>query len=441
MYNRRAILGLFVSSLALISASRASAASKAPALRGALDASSLPKGSLQAMIDEAARSGTPLYLPPGTYKAANLTLPDGTRITGVSGASRILHRGSVNSAAGATRIELSGIVIESDGGTSGELNGGMVQLTGISALSIDNCEFRGGAKHGLRLEGCAGRVERSRFSGAGQAGMFAVNSTGLTIDGNTVGDCGNGGILVHRYDKGEDNSVVTGNRISRIRADDGGTGESGNGINVFRAGGVMIANNHISDCAFTAVRANSGDNVQVSDNQCLRSGETAIYVEFAFQGAVVSGNLVDGAANGISIANFNEGGRLVSVTGNVVRNLTLDGPYKPDVAFGTGIAAEADTVISGNVIEGAPYWALQLGWGPYLRNLVVTGNVIRQSAVGCAVSVADGAGTAVIADNIFEAMKDGAVFGYAWEKKVSGDLTKSGGSAYPHLTVERNRVL
>ncbi len=34
---------------------------------------------------------------------------------------------------------------------------------------------------------------------------------------------------------------------------------------------------------------------------------------------------------------------------------------------------------------------MQLGWGPYLRNLVVTGNVIRKAPVGCAVSVADGA--------------------------------------------------
>jgi uncharacterized secreted repeat protein (TIGR03808 family) len=441
MHHRRTMLALIGSVLALPVTRQALAATKQPALRGALDASTAGKGDLQAMIDEAARSDTPLYLPAGTYKATNLVLPDRTRIIGVPGASRILHRGALNSAESARRIELTGLVIEADGGTIADQNGGLLQLTGIGELAIDNCEIRGGSKHGLRLELCGGRVDRSRFSGSAQAGIFAVNSAGLTIAGNTVFDCGNGGILVHRWEKGEDNTVVSGNRITRIRADDGGTGENGNGINVFRAGGVMINDNHISDCAFTAVRANSGDNVQISNNQCLRSGETAIYVEFAFQGAVVSGNLVDDAANGISIANFNEGGRLVSITGNVVRNLRLDGPYKPDVAFGTGIAAEADTVISGNVIEGAPYWGLQLGWGPYLRNIVVTGNVIRSAAVGCAVSVADGAGTAIIADNVFEDMKDGAIFGYAWEKKVSSDLTKTEQPIYPHLTVERNRVI
>lgn len=440
MHLRRNILGFLGTALAMPMAGRAFAASKPPALRGALDASGVAKNGLQAMIDEAARNDTPLYLPAGTYQAANLVLPDNCRISGVPGASRILHRGSLNSADGVRRIELSGIVIESNGGMADEENGGLVQLTGVDDLQIDNCEIRGSSKHGLRLERCGGRIERSRLSGAAQAGVFAVNSTGLSITGNTVTECGNGGILVHRWEKGEDGTVISGNRVTRIRADDGGTGQNGNGINIFRAGGVVIASNHISDCAFTAVRANSGDNVQINGNQCLRSGETAIYVEFDFQGAVVSNNLIDGAANGISIANFNEGGRLAAVSGNIVRNLTLDGPYKHEVGFGTGIAAEADTVISGNVIEGAPLWAMQLGWGPYLRNLAVTGNVVRKSAIGCAVSVADGAGTAVITGNVFQEMSDGAIFGFEWDKKVSGDLAKADSERYPRLTIEQNRI-
>jgi uncharacterized secreted repeat protein (TIGR03808 family) len=149
--------------------------------------------------------------------------------------------------------------------------------------------------------------------------------------------------------------------------------------------------------------------------------------------------MIDGAANGISIANFDEGGRLASVTGNVVRNLTLKGPYKHEVGFGIGIAAEADTLISGNVIEGAPRWGMQIGWGPYLRNVVVSGNVVRKAPVGCAVSVADGAGTAVITDNVFQETAEGGVLGFQWEKKVSGELA-GGGSRYAQLTVERNRV-
>jgi uncharacterized secreted repeat protein (TIGR03808 family) len=266
-----------------------------------------------------------------------------------------------------------------------------------------------------------------------------VESSGLSVTGNELFDCGNGGILIHRFKKAADDSIVSGNRIYRIGATDGGTGQNGNGINLFRADNVMVANNHISDCAFTAIRANSASDVQITGNQCRRSGETAIYVEFEFEGAVVANNMIDGAANGISIANFDKGGRLASVTGNVVRNLKLDGPYKPDVSFGIGIAAEADTLVANNIIEGAPRWGMQLGWGPYMRNLVVTGNVVRKAPVGCAVSVADGAGTAVITDNVFQETAGGAVVGFAWDKKMSGELA-DGAGGYAHLTVERNRV-
>ena len=62
----------------------------------------------------------------------------------------------------------------------------------------------------------------------------------------------------------------------------------------------------------------------------------------------MANNLVDGAANGISVANFDQGGRLATVSGNIVRNLTTVGPYETQPpGFGTGIAAEADTAITG----------------------------------------------------------------------------------------------
>ncbi|MFS8147532.1 TIGR03808 family TAT-translocated repetitive protein [Rhizobium sp. BR 249] len=426
------------------------AAAAEPKLRGAIDAAEYraiaesgdrKTRNLQQMIEQAARENVPVFLPPGTYKVSNLTLPDNTRISGVPGASRIVYTGEGHlfAAENVRRVELSNLVIDGGNRRLGDYAGGLLQFAGVDEVLIDNCEIGGSRKHGVQLERCGGRIERSRISGAAQSGLYAVESANLSISGNTVSDCGNGGILVHRWKKAEDGTVVSGNRISNIRANDGGTGENGNGINIFRADSVMVVNNHISDCAFTAIRANSASDIQINSNQCRRSGETAIYVEFAFEGAVVSGNLIDGAANGISIANFDEGGRLASVTGNVVRNLTLKGPYKHEVGFGIGIAAEADTLISGNAIEGAPRWGLQIGWGPYLRNVIVNGNVVRKTPVGCAVSVADGAGTAVITDNVFQETSEGAVLGFQWEKKVSGELA-SGGSPYAQLTVERNRT-
>ena len=194
-------------------------------------------------------------------------------------------------------------------------------------------------------------------------------------------------------------SPATGS--SGSRAKDGGTGENGNGINVFRADGVIVANNRITDCAFTAVRANSASNVQIIGNNCRDCGEVGIYSEFAFAGALIANNIVDRAATGISVANFSEGGRMAVVAGNIVRNLVATGPYQPDApGFGVGISVEADVAATGNIVDGAPLYGMMLGWGPYLRDVAATGNVIRRAPIGIAVSVVEGSGSAVISDNL-----------------------------------------
>ena len=61
--------------------------------------------------------------------------------------------------------------------------------------------------------------------------------------------------------------------------------------------------------------AHAAELIASVDRSRLNSGETGIYSEFQFEGAVISANVVDGATNGISVVNFNEGGRLATVTG------------------------------------------------------------------------------------------------------------------------------
>ena len=56
--------------------------------------------------------------------------------------------------------------------------------------------------------------------------------------------------------------------------------------------------------------------------------------------------------------------------------------------------------MTGNVIENAPYAGIAAGLGPYLRDVAMTANVVRRAEFGIAVSVAPGAGAAVIADNM-----------------------------------------
>ncbi|PBC02739.1 TIGR03808 family TAT-translocated repetitive protein [Mesorhizobium sp. WSM3860] len=407
---------------------------------GALDDQSK---AFATMLSDASDRDAPVFLPPGTYLVSNLKLPARVRLSGVPGATRIVYGGNghLMMAEQAEHIELSGLVLDGSNRWLADYTQGLLDLRRVAHLAIDNCQVTGSGKNGLALEHVAGRIGRCDVSGAADAGIYSVEAGGLEISGNTVSDCANGGILVHRWQPAEDGTIVSGNRVQRIGARSGGTGQNGNGINAFRAGNVIISANVVSDCAFSAIRANSSSNLQIAGNTCSRSGETGIYSEFSFEGAILSNNLVDGAANGISIVNFNEGGRMAVCANNIVRNLSTVGPYTAEPpGFGVGISAEADTSVSGNVVENAPLYGMQLGWGPYLRNVVATGNIIRKSGTGIVVSVVEGSGSAVISDNIIDAAQNGAIIGQRWANPVTGDLAGSTYTGYAHLTVERNKV-
>ena len=57
-----------------------------------------------------------------------------------------------------------------------------------------------------------------------------------------------------------------------------------------------------------------------------------------------------------------------------------------------------------------------------MRNVVATGNVIRKAGTGIAVTVVEGAGSAVISDNVIDGARNGAIVGYRWAEPATGDL-------------------
>ena len=83
---------------------------------------------------------------------------------------------------------------------------------------------------------------------------------------------------------------------------------------------MIVRGNHIRNAAFSAIRGNAASDIQIIGNNCAELDEVAIYSEFDFEGAVIADNVIDGTESGISITNFNEGGRLATVHGNIVRN-------------------------------------------------------------------------------------------------------------------------
>jgi uncharacterized secreted repeat protein (TIGR03808 family) len=398
--------------------------------------------TLQRTIDQAAASRLPVSLPAGTYRAAGLELPPGVQIAGVAGATRIVaNRGRpIFNAAHAGDIRISGVAFDGGGQTLPK-GTGLVTLSDGENVRLTDCEFIGASCFGIALDGIGGEVTGNSVLGAADAAVFSINARGLTIARNRIRRAGNNGIQVWRSEQGEDGTIVADNTIEQIESRDGGTGQNGNGVNVFRAASVTVRGNRIRDCVFSAVRGNGASNIRILDNACGNLGEVALYAEFSFEGAIIANNTVDNAGHGVSVTNFNDGGRLAVVQGNIFRNLGPQPTARIDNKdHGIGIYVEADTAVSGNVVEKAARAGVMAGWGRYLRDVTITGNVVRQSAVGVAVSVVTGAGAALIANNLISGASRGAILGMDHLTPVTGDLAKDGTTRYSQLVISGNRV-
>jgi uncharacterized secreted repeat protein (TIGR03808 family) len=450
--DRRAVFAALAGAGTLGAASQARAAQPRETFsRAELDAVSLglhPNAPddqsqvLQRAIEQAATARAVLRLAPGFYRAGALQLPSYAAISGVAGATRIVMAGgpSIMSATGSDHVSVSGVVLDGAGILLPERRG-LLHVAQGRAIRVTDCEIVNSGRNGVSLESVEGEVAANTISG-GDAAIFSIDARGLKIAGNTIRGAGNGGILVWRSTQGDDGTLIVDNRIEGIMNKAGGSGQWGNAINVFRAGNVIVRGNRIRDAAFTAVRGNAASNLQIVGNTCSGLGEVALYAEFGFEGAVIANNIVDGAALGVSVTNFDKGGRLAVVQGNLIRNLVGRRPpgTDPNDSAGIGIGVEADSVVTGNVIENAPYAGIAAGWGAYLRDVAITSNVIRRAEFGITVSVAPGAGAAVIADNMISDIRSGAIVGMEWKKPVTGDLSKDGATRYAQLSIVGNRV-
>jgi uncharacterized secreted repeat protein (TIGR03808 family) len=397
--------------------------------------------ALQRAIDQAAAARTPLALAPGVYRASDLALPAGSQIVGVRGATKLLSsRGRpLLTATQAEQVTLTGLVLDGAGAKLPDRLG-LLSLMNGRGVKVTDCQVIGAGGHGISLEGIAGEISGTTVAGIADVAIISFDAKGLTITRNIVRDAGNNGIQILRQVAGEDGTMVLDNRIEDIRNVSGGSGQFGNAINAHRAGHVIVRGNRIRNCAFSAVRGNSASSIEITGNSCSELGEVALYSEFSFEGAVIANNTVDGAQIGVSVANFNEGGRIAVVQGNIFRNLSLrQGKNDPD-SRAIGIYVEADTAVTGNVVENAAFAGVMAGWGRYLRDVTVTGNVVRTADIGVGVSVVPGAGGAVIADNMISAARRGAILGMDHLQVVSGDLTKDGTTRYAQLAITGNRV-
>jgi uncharacterized secreted repeat protein (TIGR03808 family) len=399
--------------------------------------------ALQRAIDETARAQVPLALPPGVYRTGMLRLQNGSQLIGIRGATRLVFTGgaSMLQGEGAGHIGLTNITL--DGGSIPlPTRRGLLHCLGGRDIRIADCEITGSGGNAIWFESVSGDISGNIIANIATTAIVSFDAQGLLVSRNTIQNTNDNGIEILRTAIGDDGTQVLDNRIEDIKAGPGGSGQYGNAINAFRAGNVIVRGNRIRNCDYSAVRGNSASNIQITGNSVSDVREVALYSEFSFEGAVIANNTVDGAALGVSVCNFNEGGRIAVVQGNIIRNLLPKRPIgtAPDDDAGIGIYVEADTSVTGNVIENAPAFGIMAGWGKYLRDVVISGNVIRNAFVGVGVSVLPGAGTALVNNNMISETPRGAVVGLDHARAITPDLAAEGAQHFAQVVMGTNAV-
>ena len=389
--------------------------------------------ALQNAIDQTAGARVPLVLGPGEYRARELKLPTGTQIVGVRGATKLIFEGGAGLifARGADHVTLSGLIFDGKSKTLGD-DRGLVHVVSGHDVRVIDCEIANAGGHGIVLEEVEGGVSGTIVAHAAASGIVSRNALGLFIEKNSVRGAAGSGIVVMRTAKGDDGALVLDNRIEDI---------SGNAIDIAQADNVTVRGNRMVRIAHCGVHGKASSCLQVANNTIKEIGDIAVYSEFGFEGAVISNNTVSGAAIGVALVNFDQGGRLAAVQGNLIRNLKANRSTgsKDNFGGGVGIIVEADAAVTGNVIENAPNTGIRIGWGEFMRDVTATGNVVRNVGFGITASVSTGAGQAVIAANMIAEAARGSVVGMDFAEVLPDDLTKPT-TRFAHLIVRGNKI-
>lgn len=399
--------------------------------------------ALQRAINEAANAQMPLALAPGIYRTGALQLPNGAQLVGVRGASILKFIGgpSLLASQGASGISLTSLTLDGAGIKLADRRG-LVHFQNSIDVRVQDCDIVGSGGYGIWFESIAGEVSGNTIRKTANTAFTSFDALGLLVAQNTIQDASDNGIEILRTTMGDDGTIVVNNRIDDIKAGPGGSGQHGNAINAFRAGNVIVSGNRIRNCDYSGVRGNSASNIHITGNSISNVREVALYSEFAFEGAVIANNTVDICAVGVSVANFNEGGRMVTVHGNVIRNILPKRPIgtAPDDDAGIGIVVEADAAVTGNIVENAPSFGIMAGWGKYLRDVTITGNVLRNAFIGIGVSVVPGAGTALVSNNLISGSRGSAIVGLDHAKTVTADLGAEGTSRFQQIVLGLNAI-
>src|SRR5581483_5928464 len=185
--------------------------------------------ALQRAIDEAARAGVPLALPPGVYRTGMLRIADGAQLVGVRGATRIVFSGgsAMLVGEGASHVGLSGMTL--DGGNLPlPARHGLIYCLGGRDVRITDCEITNSGGNGIWIEQVSGDISGNIITGIAGTAIVSFDAKGLIVSRNTITGTNDNGIEILRTAIGDDGTLVADNRIEDIKAGPGGSGQYGN---------------------------------------------------------------------------------------------------------------------------------------------------------------------------------------------------------------------
>ncbi|MGQ4273616.1 TIGR03808 family TAT-translocated repetitive protein [Terrihabitans sp. B22-R8] len=331
--------------------------------------------ALQRAVDAAQQTALPLFIPKGVYRVGTVRItaplavqaaPGGAVLTAARTSPMLDIAPDGDGRIGP--VHLHGLVIDGEHRpfSDGE-EPALIRARDVEDLIVENVTLRNSSSSGLYLERCSARIRDNSIENVAESGIFTQDCAGLVIRDNRIRRCGNNGVRLFRSRIGEENALITGNIVEHISAGRGGTGPYGNAILVFRGNRVTVRDNKIAGCAFSAVRLNASSGSHIIANSCRDCRETAIWVEAPgpepYEGGIVSANIVDGCGSGIAVVNINNGGRRVVISDNQITKAgpnTISGDGITYSTWGRGISAEADVLVSGNMIENASDWGIFL---------------------------------------------------------------------------------
>ena len=376
---------------------------------------------LQAQINEAQASNGVVSLAAGIYQVTNLYVSAPIIIMGVPGKTVLqsLNGGNILKLNAVSNAVVSGVVFDSQNltpaGASSLATAYQMSAFQCADIRVENCIFKNAKTSGAGFDACTGRVVGNQFYNIDQialrAGTFVgkyqgrvvgnqtITLSGLEISGNHIHQAGNGGIFVLHdgAPNDEDGTIISNNHVEGVLSGSG-DGQYGNGIDVFNANNVIIADNRIANCVYGGIRVVSCKHVQVIGNNISRIADSGIFVEFAFESIVVSNNIVEDVSIGIQMSG---GDGVLGYTGvcsnNIVRNV---GRAFTNPEFSNFIGIDAVSIATnciGNVVENVAANSHGPGIGILAADWTSShyhqfeGNIIRNAA--CGIGIILGAGS------------------------------------------------